>query len=176
MRLSKTLALLVAVLSSCSAVAGDTVVPLSPDLVESWRQVLVGLQPSAARPTGAFVWEGELPATVNASPADRFASTRDSASLLEMLGTTPVAVTDVAIWLLADTGTTAVPLLLRLSAREWAIHEAAKMLESALGQPIPHRSAADIPTLLSVTTEPASAKPQQPPPVLEPVELRGAQK
>ena len=176
MRLSKALTLLVAVLSSYSAVSGDTVVPLSPELAESWRQVLVGLQQPAARDIGAFAWEGELPATVNASSADSFASIRDSAGLLDMLGTTPVAATDVAIWLLADTGTAAAPLLLRLSAREWATYEAEKTLESILGQPTPRRSAAAIPALLSATTEPESAKPRQPPVVLEPVELSGANK
>ena len=173
MRLPKVLALLVAVLSSYPAMPAGTVAPLAPELIVSWQRVLVGQQQPAAGGTGVFVWEGELPATVNTSPAD--APVKDPASFLDMLGATPVSATDVAIWLLADTHA-ATSLLLRLSAREWASYEAEKTLESVLGQSISRQSAAAIPTLLSATAEPESAKPRQPPIVLEPVELKGAEK
>ena len=173
MRLPKVLALLVAVLSSYPAVPADTVAPLPPELVASWQRVLVGLQQPVAGDTGAFVWEGELPATVNTNPAD--APVRDPASFLNILGAAPVSATDVAIWLLSDTDTAA-SLLLHLSAREWAGYEAEKTLESVLGQSILRQSATAIPTLLSATAEPESAKPRQPPVILEPVELRGVEK
>ena len=143
---------------------------LSPALVASWSRVLT-LQAKPADPSPIFTWEGALPGSWKDSLTDRLSPLSTPTSLLNVLGSSPVAPVDLALGLLATTDiTTAAAILLKLSAKQWANNTAEQTLAATLGPFNPPPATATQPALLLET--PAAA-PANPPPtfVLEPIRL-----
>lgn len=156
MRLCKALLLLAAGLAgfgNITLVLADPPVQLSPDLVQNWGHILIDLQqgPAAA---DTFVWRGPLPGTGQTNATDLLASTGQPGTWLELLDTNSVAATDAAVWLLADSAATS-DLLLRLSAREWAVGRAERNLAGLLGRLPQGQPAPRVPILFAEPPSPA---------------------
>ena len=143
---------------------------LSPALVASWSRVLT-LQAKPADQTPLFVWEGALPGSWKDSVTDRLSPLSTPNSLLNVLGSSPVAPADLALGLLATTDiATAAAILLKLSAKQWANSTAEQTLAATRGPLKPPPAIATQPALLLETPAPP---PASPPPtfVLEPIRL-----
>jgi len=149
---------------------------LSPALVASWSRVLT-MQAKPADRNPIFTWEGTLPGSWKDSLTDRLSPLSTPASLLNVLGSSPVAPADLALGLLATTDIAkAAAILLGLSAKQWANSSAEQTLATTLG-PLnqPHAATAVQPALLveAPAAAPAAAPSTPPPPafVLEPIRL-----
>ncbi|MFO1431332.1 MAG: hypothetical protein U1F76_14520 [Candidatus Competibacteraceae bacterium] len=145
--------------------------PLSPALVASWSRILT-LQAQPADSNPIFAWEGTLPGSWKASLTDRLSPLSTPTSLLNVLGSSPLAPADLALGLLATTDiATTAAVLLRLSAKQWANSAAEQTLAATLG-PLnsPQEAATVQPALLLETPAPP---PASPPPtfLLEPIRL-----
>ncbi len=145
---------------------------LPPALAASWSSALA-MQARPADRNPLFTWEGTLPGSWKDSLTDRLSPLSTPASLLNVLGSSPVAPADLALGLLVTTDIAkAVAILLKLSAKQWANSGAEQFLATTLG-PLdqPHAGTTVQPALLLEAPAPAPANPPPPTFVLEPIRL-----
>ena len=145
---------------------------LSPALAASWSSALA-MQARPADRNPLFAWEGTLPGSWKDSLPDRLSPLSTPASLLNVLGSSPVAPTDLALGLLATTDITrAAAILLKLSAKQWVNSGAEQILAAALG-PLNQLHAATTvqPALLLEAPPAAPSTPPLPAFALEPIRL-----